>query len=251
MNNIFKYKSENVISIDILELIKRQILINDKFPNPNRDTKFINIYDNMAGQINEEIFETIEALKNNTIINKDYLGSKYQSHESLEEFIDTIMYIGSLIVESSISLEIDIESLLEKYKLTEIDICDFYVPNNFKEYNRNKPNNDFLSYIRRKIYDRKYHKPCSLKPDNYEENIILYIIIGAFSPRINDVSYAGRFEKYKIPGFIDNMNPYIQDVFFCYDNGTTTDDKRKNNIISRLKELNKIINEKQNFISSL
>ena len=35
----------NQVIIDFKELVNRQFIINNKFPNPNRESKFINVFD--------------------------------------------------------------------------------------------------------------------------------------------------------------------------------------------------------------
>jgi len=249
---IFEYNSAKNISINIKELLKGQLPINNKFPNPNRGNKFVNIFDNMVGQIEEEIFETRERLYINKL-DPEYIEKNiYQDEDSLEEFVDSIMYIGSLIIESANAFEIDLSEFLDKYNnLAKISISDFYVANDFVMAYRNFPNEQFLSFIRRKIYDRKYHKPASNKPDNYEEKFLINIIVGAFFPRKDDQAYATPYDAYKIPKFIDNMNPYMQDVLFCYDNDWHSDETRTSMIVERVATLNKIINKKQNKIKNL
>ena len=249
--SIFVYKSNKLVGINLVEFLKGQIPINDKFPNPNRGTKFVNIFDNMVGQIEEEIYEIREVLYKNKHDPEHVTNNKYQDKESLEEFVDSIMYIGSLIIETANAFNINIIEFLKSNNLTEISISDFYVPNNLDNKHRNYPNESFLSYMRRKIYDRKYHKPAGEKPGNYEERFIIELIVGAFYPRLNDMAFATKYDKYKIPEYIDNMNPYIQDVVFCYDNGWNSDDVRQSMIVSRIMELNTIIKEKQEKIANL
>jgi len=248
---IFNFKSEKLVTINIIELLRGQIPINNKFPNPNRGTKFVNIFDNMVGQIEEEIYETREALYINKHDPAHVSKDTYQDNNSLEEFIDSLMYIGSLIIETANAFDIDVIDYLESIDFTEINISDFYVPNNIDVYHRNYPNESFLSYMRRKIYDRKYHKPAGEKPDGYEKKFIIELIVSAFFPRLGDMDYATTFDKYKIPAYIDNMNPYIQDVVFCYDNGWHPDDTRRAMISYRINELNSIIEKKQNKIANL
>ena len=249
--SIFNFKSEKLVSINLIELLKGQIPINNKFPNPNRGTKFVNVFDNMVGQIEEEIYETREAIYNNKKDPSHVTKDCYQDTNSLEEFIDSIMYTGSLIIETANTFNINIIEYLTSIGFTEIDISDFYVPNYIEDKHRNYPNESYLSYMRRKIYDRKYHKPAGEKPEDYEKNFIIELIVSAFLPRQLDMDYASKYEKYKIPPYIDNMNPYIQDVVFCYDNGWHSDDTRRSMIAYRINDLNTIIENKQKKISNL
>ena len=105
---IFKYINDSQININMSEFLKGQKIINDKFPNPNRVGKFINDYDNMTGQIIEEVFETKEAIS----MNLEHL--EYQTNNSMEEFIDSFMFIGSLIIETTEYFNIDVDSFLKK-----------------------------------------------------------------------------------------------------------------------------------------
>ena len=45
------------LTFNFKNLIENQYPINIKFPNPNRGRKLIDVYDSMAGQVIEEIFE--------------------------------------------------------------------------------------------------------------------------------------------------------------------------------------------------
>lgn len=248
---IFNYKTDKLISINIKELILGQLSINQKFPNPNEDNpSFVNLYDNMAGQIAEEVYETKESIYKN-VIKDNNIKPVYQSEESLEEFVDSIMYLGSLFIETAKYFKIDIIKFLEDNKLSEVDIYDFYIANNIIYNKRNYPSVEFLSHIRRMIYDRKYHKAASAKVENYEENLLKSMIISSFYPRKDDMCYATKFDYFKIPSFIDNINPFLQDILFCYDNGMHSDTVRQSLILPRVKELNKIIREKQEKITNL
>jgi hypothetical protein len=245
---IFNIISNNQIQINMVEFIKGQIPINEKFPNPNRGSKFVNVFDNMVGQIEEEIYETKEALHKNV----KFKSSTYQTNESLEEFVDSFMYIGSLLVEAANYFNVDINEILLEEKLNYVNIYNNYVKDNLND--RCIPHDEFLSHIRRKIYDRKYHKEAGQVPVNYDTKIIDSIIVGGLLPRIgdSDSSFHNKYLAYKIPKFVDNMNPFMQDLFFCYDNGfCKSDDERIKTIPKRISTLNDIINKKQNFISSL
>lgn len=244
MNIIFEYIDDKHIKINLKNFLEGQISINDKFPNPNRDSKFINVYDNMSGQIEEEIFECKEEIYKNNKFKKSY-----QTNESIEEFVDIFMYIGSLIVETANYFDIDIFEFLKENNFEKIDIIDTYVINSL--FDRNLPHDDFIAYIRRYIYDRKYHKDSNEKPDNYENNLLKLIIVSAFLPRKNEntITIYDPNKNSKIPEFIDNMNPYLQDLLFAYDNRTVTDSSR--NVKERIALLNSIINKKQNYINNL
>jgi len=231
---VFNLLNNHTVSINYLEFIQTQKKINEKFPNPNK--KFINMFDNMVGQIDEEIFECREAIYNNT---KEGL---YQTSDSLEEFIDIFMYIGSLLCEIGDKLDFNIEDALVKYNLTTIPIEDVYVMNNY--YQDDLPSGDWLTWVRRMIYNRKYHKKASNKPDNYEEILIKSIINGGF------LSKNQKNNSFTCPIFIGNMNPFLNNVFFCYGD-ENVDSKRLSMIPDRIKELNSILNKKQSYILSL
>lgn len=231
---VFNLLNNHTVSINYLEFIQTQKKINEKFPNPNK--KFINMFDNMVGQIDEEIFECREAIYNNT---KEGL---YQTSDSLEEFIDIFMYIGSLLCEIGDKLDFNIEDALVKYNLTAIPIEDVYVMNNY--YQDDLPSGDWLTWVRRMIYNRKYHKKASNKPDNYEEILIKSIINGGF------LSKNQKNNSFTCPIFIGNMNPFLNNVFFCYGD-ENVDSKRLSMIPDRIKELNSILNKKQSYILSL
>lgn len=247
---IFNYESPELISINILELVKRQRKINDKFPNPNRNSKYINVYDNMVGQISEEVFETKESINKNKEMP---LPIKVQTNDSLEEFIDVLMYTGSLLIETATYFEIDIIDFLKHNDdYAYIHIYDTYKDNDFKEENRNIPTCENLIYTRRKIIDRKYHKPAKERPENYEINLIKSIIVGTFLPRKNDKdNNEDIYEEFKIPEFITNMNPYIQDVLFCYDDELNFSLARKYLIEDRINLLNELFENKNNKIANL
>ena len=230
---VFNFINNNSIMINYLEFIQTQKKINEKFPNPNK--KFINIFDNMVGQINEEIFECKEALY------KNQMNHVYQDNDSIEEFIDAFMYIGSLLCEISNNLKFDLEEFLIKNKLDKIIINNDYIDNNYID--NDMPSSEFLAWVRRIIYNRKYHKKASNKPNNYEELLIKSILIGGFQPSNIKSPYA-------CPKFISNLNPYLNNLLFCYGD-VNVDDKRIKMIPQRISQLNEILSNKQNYIINL
>ena len=249
MNNIFEIKSEKQIIFNLKNFLINQRKINNHFPNPNRDRNYITVFDTMCGQISEEVYETKQQLKMN-LRNIELINNNiYQTHDSIEEFVDSLMFIGSLLIETEIYYNLDLDKLLDELKLSYIKINNKYIENAL--YDRNLPHDGFLSYIRRQIYDRKYHKPHTVKPDNYEENLIKFIIVSAFFPRHEDSCAKNRYEYFEAPSFIDNLNPYLQDLLFCYDNNYHTEENRLDMIPERIKQINEIINAKQNYISNL
>lgn len=242
MKPVFKFIDKKTILINMSEFLKAQKCINDKFPNPNRNSdRFVNDFDNMVGQIEEEIYETKESLYNNKITNEPY-----QTEESIEEFLDAFMYLGSLIIETAEYFNIDLDKFLKKYNLSLIYFKDTYIEDDCSS--RCMLHDDFLSYVRRKIIDRKYHKPAKEKPINYEEELLASLIVGGIKPRRSSKYY----EKFTIPEFIDNFNPYMQDIFFCYDNMTRYNNtEREESIEERVEYINNILKRKQNFIINL
>ena len=74
-------------------------------------------------------------------------------------------------------------------------------------------------------YDRKYHKPHSIKPDNYEENLIKFIIVSAFFPRHEDSCAKNKYEYFFIffTLLVDNMKIYS----YTIDCKTKKQDKRE------------------------
>lgn len=251
-NNIFNFVNNEKIVINFEKLIDRQMLINDKFPNPNRKTEFINVFDNMTGQIMEEIYECKEELNKNIKNMDKQITSDYQTKESLEEFLDVFMYTGSLFCETVLYFNIDYIDFLRKNKLSTLVISDSYIINNI--ITNNDIGIDFIPALRRKIYDRKYHKTHSEKPENYENNLLKYMIAFTYLPKegtktTNGSKTSNNLNNYLLPNYLNNLNNYMQDVFFCYDHGfIRTGDERLEKIKSRINLLNEIIDNKENYI---
>lgn len=245
-----KFDRDKVV-IDFKELITRQMKINEKFPNPNRDSKYINVFDNMVGQINEEVYETnIELMKN---IKNGYL----QTEESYEEFIDAFMYSASLFCETVIYFNVEPLEWLKKNNLETLDIYDAYNGNAYFVFQRNvneenKFRLDYTSVLRRKIYNRKYHKRANKKPVNYVNDLLKSIVVGSYMQPsgLQDIYYSLHLAEYYMPEYIDNFYKYMNNLFFCYDFGYNPT-INKNMILERIDKLNEIIDGKEEFITNL
>lgn len=157
------------LTFNFKNLIENQYPINIKFPNPNRGRKLIDIYDSMAGQVIEEIFE----FNNERKECKDYGIYELGSEKMWKEFVDILMYIGSLWIEVATSLNIDIEKFFKENDYENIKIID---KPDIVVGDVNSISGVFLGEIRRKIYDRKYHKPTPEKPVNYDYDLLNSII---------------------------------------------------------------------------
>jgi hypothetical protein len=235
------------IVINLEKLVDRQMLINQHFPNPNRDSKFINVFDNMAGQIIEEAYETEEAIS---------LTSSWRRPMDitvLEEFIDMFMYTGSLLCETFLYYDIDYIKWFRDEKANLLIIDDKYldnINNYLAEDSFSKVPLDFIPAIRRKIYDRKYHKPAEEKPENYESELLTYMIYYMYYPKKGLKRGSGLcVEKYMLPEYCSNLNEFLQKILFCYD--IHNDDERLKTIKERVFLLNNIIDKKENFITNL
>lgn len=190
----------NERGINFYNLVKNQIPINYKFPNPNRGSRVVDVYDSMAGQVLEEVHEY-----NNEVRTQQYINDKTKAYE---ELIDVIMYSGSLWIETSYAL-----GYCKK------DIEDFFNNNEiFNDYNVVHADDDkdtiytnglltaeWLGCSRRHIYDRKYHKPTPAKPDDYEKELLQFIIFNTLfglSQVLTDI-----FER---EGSLEILNTYIE-----------------------------------------
>lgn len=172
MNNLFIFENYHEVKFNYKNFINNQSQINKRFPNPLRDSgKYINVFDNMAGQILEEIYELNQEIRKN-----DWVGE--ETEYLLEELADVIMYCGSLFCETANYFNIDIEDFFFKNPdYSEIKIL--YNPNE-KTMHFNLLNGEFIAVIRRYIYNRKYHKTASKKPTDYKEELLRKIIVYPF-----------------------------------------------------------------------
>lgn len=254
--NIFTLINDSKIKINILQLLKNQKSINDRFPNPYRNDRYGVIYDTMSMQIIEEVGEYKDELYCNSSLRI------YQSDASLSEFLDVIMYFGSTLVETFVKFNIDVDEFFDNNpNFKEIIIEDNYVLNNIS-MNINKKNGvmyeapiytDHIAYTRRKIADRKYHKDPKPVDANYPEEIIKSIIGNTLFPskciKVNNESIYNN--KYRLPEHLNNLYPVLMDIFFCYDGGNVkTNSERINNIPKRINTLNNLINDKQVYVST-
>lgn len=243
----------NQVIIDFKELVNRQFIINNKFPNPNRESKFINVFDNMIGQLNEEVYET------NIELEKNKKNGYFQSMESLEEFIDAFMYSASLFCETATYFNIETDSWLADNKLANLIIYDPYNNNHYQAYRginheiiKDNFYLDYTSVLRREIYDRKYHKPVPKKPTNYKYNFLKKIIYYSYMPPVglSGIPYNPALVDYYLPIYVNNFYKYFVNTFFCYDAGynTVINTEMINN---RINNLNMIIDKKENYIANL
>lgn len=220
----------NCFAINIEKLIEGQMPINRHFPNPNRDKPYVNVFDSMVGQISEERFEILEAFYNN-----DFL-------ESIKETIDMTMYIGSLICETMIYYHINPADFFAKYPECKEVVFSFNASymlkeEGFIEYNgtivpkvKCLPSIDNLEFIRRQIYDRKYHKPHGeVEHPYYEENLIKLIIFTSFGSHFDD-----EFKDY--PRFLGLFSEWLIYIL---------------ETMTNVNELNEIISLKQDYITNL
>ena len=192
----------NTITINVANIINNQRYINDKYPNPLRGGKFIDIFDNMSGQILEEVYENSMELYDPHNEDKDF------NLAFLEELSDVLMYCGSLFIESCIAFnypENELDYILQPIKFEEWD--------NYKYMGEYKISSNFIASLRRKIYDRKYHKPHKEPEDmeEYHKNFLKSIITNCYGSGFVDLNDNGqRIGNNKNPGdIIAHLNGWV------------------------------------------
>lgn len=163
-----KLRVKNSYSFDIRNFILKQDAISNKFPCPAKE--LFQIYDNFFGNISEEIYEYNEEKKNlsNLIYNEDKFLNCLENKNY--EAVDIIMYMGSLISSVIDYFKLDINKVIDIYEYLFKSFI--FTKNVMSESEIFENVYHQLSFIRRKIPNRKYHKRETFIDKDLELNTI-------------------------------------------------------------------------------
>lgn len=272
--NIFNYNNKNgeeYLEFNLSEFLRRQLIINRRFPNPlyKDGRKFSEVFDSFLIQLSEEVYEynislsDIEKVTNKN--NSDYLlNSKEELNKlidsSLEELIDGFMYYGSLF--ACLSEQFLQKNFASKNKIIKINLEKTRDKIN-NEYNNNinyfkeitlmsdlmKVDYAFIFYLRRLVGDRKYHKPAKEKFMEYKDNLLnelLKVLLSNIPSKIEDnkIEFINDFNKFGLTP----LSPLWYMLVYCLGSNGRKVSCETNFCFNNV---NRILNKKEMFLQNL